>query len=236
MRLEVPLCRQTTDFTCGACATLMVWKYFDRKVQLSERNEFLIWTDIVALPFKFSSPYRIAAFFIKKGFETKLLMKQDTISEGITLLDCCQADPGERKLFLDFFKEYNMILKRRIASAIIDRKPAQPDIRRVLSTNSAVIALVDSYYSTKTRGAKKPLHLPHWIVVTGYEDEKFHVNDSINEKGLKIGKMMIESRILERAMDTYPRFGWPSALIFIGLKTNESDVQEEELRKRVEER
>jgi len=225
MRLEVPLYRQTTDFSCGACATLMVWKYFDGKVQLSKRNEFLIWTEIVALPFKFSSPYRIAAFFIKRGFETKLVMKQEEISEDITLLECCQADPAERKLFLNFFKEHNMILKRSIASAILDRKPTLRDIRRALSTNSPVIALVDSYRTAKARGARDPPHLPHWIVVTGCEDEKFHVNDSINELGLKNGKMMIESNVMERAMDTYPRFGWPSALIVIGLKTNESDVQ-----------
>jgi len=76
MRLGVTLCKQTTDFTCGACATLMVWRYFDRNVQLSKRNEFLVWMEIVALPFKFSLPYRIAAFVIKKGYETKLLMKQ----------------------------------------------------------------------------------------------------------------------------------------------------------------
>jgi len=230
MRLEVPLYRQTTDFSCGACATLMVWKYFDGKAQLSKRNEFLIRTEIVALPFKFSSPYRIAEFFINRGFETKLMMKQEEISEDITLLECYQADPAERKRFLNIFKEHNtqaviMSLKRSIASAILDRKPKLLDIRRALSNNSPVIALVDSYYTTKIRGAENPLHLPHWIVVSGYEDEKFHVNDSINEKGLKNGKTMIESHVLERAMDTYPRFGWPSALIVIGLKTNESNVQ-----------
>jgi len=104
MRIEVPLYRQTTDFTCGACATLMVWRYFDRKVQLSKRNEFLTWTEIIGLPFKFSSPYRIAEFFIKKGFETKLLMKQETSGIGKALLECCQVDPAERNLFLDFFQ------------------------------------------------------------------------------------------------------------------------------------
>ncbi|MGQ9759089.1 MAG: peptidase C39 family protein [Candidatus Methanomethylicaceae archaeon] len=55
MLLDIPLYTQTTDFTCGAYATLMVWKYFDRNVQLSKRNELLIWMEIVALPFKFSS-------------------------------------------------------------------------------------------------------------------------------------------------------------------------------------
>ena len=231
MRLEVPLYRQTTDFTCGACATLMVWRYFDRKVQLSKRNEFLIWTEIVALPFKFSSPYRIATFFIKKGFETKLLMKQETSSVTKTLLECCQVDPTERNLFLDFFKAYNTILKRRIALAILDRKPTLSDIKRALSTHIPAITLVDSYYTAKARGAKNPTHLPHWIVVTGYENDKFHINDSASESGLKSRKMMIEGFVLEKAMDTYPRFGWPSALIVAGLKARESDDQEDGFRK-----
>ena len=218
MRLGIPLYKQTTDFTCGACATLMVWRYFDRNVQLSKRNEFSVWTEIVALPFKFSSPYQIAAFFIKKGFETKLLMSQGISGEGKILLECCQTDPAERELFLDFFEKHNKILKRHIASAILDRNPTMLDIRRALSNHSPVIALVDSYFTSKARGAKDPPHLPHWIVITGYEGEKFHVNDSIHESGLETGKMVMNGRLLAKAMDTYSRFGWPSALIVVGLR------------------
>ena len=218
MILDVPLLRQTTDFTCGACATLMVWNSFDRKVKLSKQNEFLIWTKIVALPFKFSSPYRIAAFFIKKGFQTKLFMKQDAISERITLLECCQVDPAERKLFLNFFKAHNRILKRSIASAILDMKPTLHDVMEALSNHSPVIALVDSYYTIKTRGVRNPPHLPHWIVITGYEGEQFLINDSIQESSLTTGKITMEGQILAKAMNTYPRFGWPSALIVVGLK------------------
>ena len=130
MKDRVPLFMQTTDFTCGACATLMVWRYFDSNVQLSERNEFLIWTEIVRLPFKFSSPYRIAEFFVKKGFETKLLMKQENTSEDVTLLECCRVEPAERKLFLDFFQAYNRILKSRVTSAILNKKPTISDIKK----------------------------------------------------------------------------------------------------------
>jgi hypothetical protein len=196
----------------------MVWRYFDENVQLSKRNEFLIWTEIVAIPFKFSSPYRIAAFFIKKGFETKLLMRQGTSGRGRILLECCQTDPAERKLFLDFFKTHNGILKRHITSAILDRNPTMLDIRRALSSHSPAIALVDSYYTSKARGARNPPHLPHWIVIRGYEGEKFHVNDSTHESGLETGKMVVRGRLLEKAMDTYSRFGWPSALIVVGLR------------------
>jgi len=218
MRLGVPLYKQTADFTCGACAVLMVWRYFDRNVQLSKRNEFSVWTEIVALPFKFSSPYRIAAFFIKKGFETKLLMRQGMSGEGKILLECCQTDPAERKLFLDFFERHNEILKRHISSAILDRNPTMLDIRRALSNHSPVIALVDSYYTSKARGARDPPHLPHWIVIRGYDGEQIYINDSTHESGMKTGKMGMKGRILEKAMDTYSRFGWPSALVIVGSR------------------
>lgn len=211
----MPLYKQTTDFTCGACATLMVWNYFDRKAQLSKQNEFMIWTETAALPFKFSSPYRIAGFFIKKGFETKLIMKQEMSGEELTSLECCRAEPAERKLFLDFFKAYNEILKKQVASATQDRKPTLSDIRRALSAGNPAILLVDSYYTLKARGARNPPHLPHWVVVTGYEDEKIHINDSIHEIDLKPGKMVLESLVLKEVMDTYRRFGWPSALIVV---------------------
>lgn len=214
MRDRVPLFRQTADFTCGACATLMVWGYFDSNVQLSKRNEFLIWTEIVGLPFKFSSPYRIAEFFIKKGFETKLLMKQEANSEDITLLECCRVEPAERKLFLDFFQAYNRILKSRVASAILNKKPKMSDIKKTLSKHSPIIALVDSHYTATDKGARAPSHLPHWIVVTEYEDNRFHVNDPAQ------GKIIIEERVLEKAMDTYSRLGWPSALIVVESKAN----------------
>jgi len=214
MRGRVPLFRQTTDFTCGACATLMVWRYFDSNVQLSKQNEFLIWAEIVGLPFKFSSPYRIAEFFIKKGFETKLLMKREIISEDIMLLECCRVEPAERNLFLDFFKAYNQILERRVASAILDKKPTMSDIRKTLSNHSPIIALVDSYYTAAAKEAQAQSHLPHWIVVTGYDDKRFHVNDPAQ------GKIIEEERVLEEAMDTHPRFGWPSTLIVVKSKAN----------------
>ena len=214
MRGRVPFFRQATDFTCGACATLMVWRYFDSNVQLSKQNEFFIWAEIVGLPFKFSSPYRIAEFFIKKGFETKLLMKQEIISEDVMLLECCRVEPAERKLFLDFFQAYNRILRNRVASAILDKKPTMSNIRNTLSNHSPIIALVDSSYTATTKGARAPSHLPHWIVVTGYEDKKFHVNDPAQ------GKIIIEKRVLEEAMDTHPRFGWPSALIVVKSRAN----------------
>ena len=218
MRLRVPLYKQTTDFTCGACATLMVWRHFDGNVQLSKRNEFSVWAEIVALPFKFSSPYRIAAFFIKKGFETRLLMSQGISGEGKILLECCQIDPAERKLFLGFFEKHNEILRRHISSAILDRNPTMFDIRRALSNRSPVIALVDSYFTSKARGAKDPPHLPHWIVIRGYDGEQFYINDSAHESGLETGKMVVKEHLLKKAMDTHSRFGWPSALIVVGLR------------------
>ena len=214
MKDRVPLFRQTTDFTCGACATLMVWRYFDSNVQLSKRNEFLIWTEIVGLPFKFSSPYRIAGFFMKKGFETKLLMKQEINSEDITLLECCRVEPVERKLFLDFFKAYNRFLKNRVASAILNKKPTMSDIKKALSNHSPVIALVDSHYTATDKGVRAPSHLPHWIVVTEYDDKRFYVNDPVQ------GKIIVEERVLEKAMDTYSRLGWSSALILVKSKAN----------------
>ena len=214
MLLEVPLFRQSTDFTCGACATLMVWRYFDSNVQLSEWNEFLIWTEIVGLPFKFSSPYRIAEFFMKKGFETTLLMEQEINSEDITLLECCRVEPAERKLFLDFFQAYNRILKSRVTSAILNKKPTMSDIKKALSNHSPVIALVDSHYTATDKGVRAPSHLPHWIVVTEYDDKRFYVNDPVQ------GKIIVEERVLEKAMDTYSRLGWPSALILVKSKAN----------------
>ncbi len=216
-RLRVPLYRQTTDFTCGASATLMVWRYFDKKVKLSKRNEFLIWTDIMALPFKFSSPYRTAMFFLKKGFDTKLITKE-TGSDSGAPFECYQVDPAERKLFVNFFKAHSDILKRRIGWSILNRKPTITDIRSALFTRSPVVLLVDSYYTMEARGARNPSHAPHWIVVTGYEGEKFHVNDSIHEGCPRPGKMTMTGRILGKAMDTYSRFGWASALIVVEKK------------------
>ena len=217
-RLDVPFYRQTTDFTCGACATLMVWKYFDRRVELSRQNEFVIWTETAALPFKFSSPYRIAAFFIKKGFETKLTVKQTASLRGKAPLECCQVEPADRKLFLDFFKAYSAILEKRIASATLDKKPDLFDIRTALAGRSPVILLVDSYYTIRARGSRHPPHLPHWVVVTGLEGERFYVNDSIHETGLGPGKLALEARLLAEAMDTYRRFGWAPAMITVQSK------------------
>jgi len=196
----------------------MVWKYFDRGIELSRQNEFVIWTETAALPFKFSSPYRIAAFFIKKGFETRLTVKQTAGLRGKAPLECCQVEPADRKLFLDFFKAYGAILEKRTASATIDKKPDLFDIRTALAGRSPVILLVDSYYTIRARGSRRPPHLPHWVVVTGFEGERFYMNDSIHETGLRSGKLTLEARLLAEAMDTYRRFGWAPAMITVQPK------------------
>ncbi len=222
MLVDIPLCRQTTDFTCGACATLMVHNYFDGSVKISRRNEFTIWSDIVALPFKFSSPYRIAMYFTKNGFKTTLVMRRGTYGEARILRECCQTDPAERDLFVDFYNEYSTILERQVSSDQTHRNPVPGDITGALSNGSPVIALVDSYYTTKTRGSKNPVHLPHWIVVSGCENGRFHINDSISERGLKNGKIIVDEQILEKAMDTDSSLGWPPALIIVSEKAKKS--------------
>jgi hypothetical protein len=35
---------------------------------------------------------------------------------------------------------------------------------------------------------------------------------------MKTGKMVMEGRLLEKAMDTYSRFGWPSGLVIVGSR------------------
>ena len=214
MQLDVPLFRQTTDFTCGACATLMVLKYFDRKVRFSVRNEFLIWSKTAALPFKFSSPYRIAAFFVKERFETRLIMEHRA-STGKVPRECCDVDSSEQRLFLRFLNAHNAILKKKIASVTLGRKPTISDVKTALIGCTPVIVLIDSYYTDKIRGAQNLRHLPHWIVVTGYEGDLFYVNDSTCETRLKPGDTILESRLLRKAMDMQ-RVEWPPALITVG--------------------
>jgi hypothetical protein len=70
----------------------------------------------------------------------------------------------------------------------------------------------------KVRGMRNPPHAPHWVVVTGYEGEKFCVNDSIHEEYLRFGKITMTGHVLGKAMDTYPTFGWASALIVVEKK------------------
>ena len=88
------------------------------------------------------------------------------------------------------------------------------DIKKALSNHSPIIAIVDSHYTVTDKGVRAASHLPHWIVVTEYENERFHVNDPAQ------GKLIIEERVLEKAMDTYSRLGWPSALIAVKSKTS----------------
>ena len=96
--------------------------------------------------------------------------------------------------------------------AILDKKPTMADIKKALSDQSPVIALVDSHYTVTDKGVRAASHLPHWIVVTEYENERFHANDPAQEK------IIIEERVLEKAMDTYSRLGWPSALIAVSQR------------------
>ena len=160
----------------------------------------------------------MVAFFIKRGFETKLTVKQTASLRGKAPLECCQVEAADRKLFLDFFKAYTAILEGRIASAIVEKKPDLFDIRMALAGRSPVILLVDSYYTVRARGSRHAPHLPHWVVVTGFDGERFYMNDSIHEADLRPGKLTLEARLLAKAMDTYRRFGWAPAMITVRSK------------------
>lgn len=111
-----------------------------------------------------------------------------------------------------------MVLERRIASAIVEKKPDLFDIRMALAGRRLVILLVDSYHAIRARGSRYAPHFPHWVVVTGFEGERFYMNDSIHETGLRPGKLTLEVGVLAMAMETYRRFGWAPAMITVQSK------------------
>lgn len=176
MRLKVPLIKQKYKIGCGLAAMSMVYKYFGGKI--SERK---ISKEIGGLTKWGSFAVEHALMAQKLGFDVTChsynleyfepadikLSRAKLIKKTKTLIQKEKRTFNKRKL-----KGILRVLKSNINFKM--RIPSLNEIKKFLNEKMPVIVSVRLAAFSEE---KKDLKSGHYIVLTGYENDKFYYND-----------------------------------------------------------
>ncbi len=189
MKLKVPTIKQKHKVGCGAAAMSMVYKYFgkdisERKIEkkIGGFNKFGSFVTDHALMAKKLGFTVICYAYELEYFEPSdaKLSQKDLIKKTKTLIK------KERKRLA--IKELRSVLK--VLEDNINFKMEMPSlkvIKKNLDKKLPVIVPVNSVILFERKfGGKKDLDMGHYLVLTGYQKEKFYYNDPYHGKNYSI--------------------------------------------------
>ncbi|MDD5254210.1 MAG: peptidase C39 family protein [Candidatus Nanoarchaeia archaeon] len=177
---------QTTEYTCGSAALLMVLKHFD-KMQSNRENEFKIWMESALLPVRASSIYGLALYAKKLGLNPEIYVETKDYEypnyrfKSYKLKDVNQAKFSSN-LFLKEAEKNNI--------KIYEKNINLEDIKNFLKNNKILIARMNVGVIREHKAQS------NYVVIYGYGDKKFLVIDP------KSGKKVIPEEQFKEAFET----------------------------------
>ena len=180
MKLKVPIIKQKSKVGCGAAVMSMVYKYFGKDISEKEIEKeiggFLKFGSFAtdhALMAK-----RLGFVVVCHSYNLEYFEPNDAKLSRQNLIKRTKLLIKKEKKNLHK-KELNSILKvlrSKVAFKMI--MPSLDIIRKFLDKKLPVILIVNSVILFERKfGGKKDLDIGHYIVLTGYQKEKFYYND-----------------------------------------------------------
>lgn len=165
---RVPHYRQTLGFTCGPSALMMAMRAFDPKVRLDRLTELALWKEATSI-FSGSSHGGCGALGLalaarRRGFAAEVYVNH----RGVLLSD--RARLPERREVMRLLHEADLEEAAARAIPVAYRALKVDEIEAKFRQGWLPVVLVSTRY---VHGD----HDPHWIVVTGADDEAMYVND-----------------------------------------------------------
>jgi len=211
----VPYYAQTLDFTCGAAALLMAMKAIDESTTMDRSNEIRLWREATTV-FMTSGhggcgPYGLALAANRHGFPVRIY-----VSERTGMFVDSVRDEGKKAVIrlveLDFLRELRRngikVRTERVTAALIDQALARGEIPVLLISSSRL-------YGER---------FPHWVVVSGAEDQFYYVHDPYVDVDQGRSKAdSIDIPITKAEFERMLRYGKAAhqAALFIGPKTKQ---------------
>jgi len=189
MKLKVSTIKQKSEVGCGAAAMSMVYKYFGRDILEKEIEKeiggFLKFgsfaTDHALMAKKFG--FMVVCYsYNLEYFEPNdaKLSRQDLIKRTKFLIKKEKKNLRKKEL-ISILK----VLRSRISFKM--EVPSLKIIKNFLDKKLPVIVLVNSVILFERKfGGKKDLDMGHYLVLTGYQKEKFYYNDPYCGKNYSI--------------------------------------------------
>jgi hypothetical protein len=184
LKLPIPFYRQASEFTCGPASLMMAMKFFRPSLSLNRKLEFDIWREANLIESYGTSKEGLALAGARRGFDVYTMGRTlrhsfvDAIADKIPNIDYEMLE----LLYKDTRAKCKSMFLRNISSRVQLSK-----VKRVLAKSHVPILLT----STSLFGEKDGL--PHWVVITGYGEDSYYVNNPLG----KLPNTRLSSRILE---------------------------------------
>ncbi len=164
----VPYYEQSLEFTCGPAALMMAFKSLDPAIEMNRRLELQLWREATTI-FMTSGhggcgPYGLALAASRRGFRVDLYVTD----EGIHMIDSVRS--AQKKEVMQLVQEEMQEELESLGVPMHRTAVSAVEIEECLSGGGIPLVLISSWqiYNAKA---------PHWVVVTGFDDNFIYVND-----------------------------------------------------------
>jgi hypothetical protein len=170
VKLSVPFYRQASQFTCGPASLMMAMKFFRPTIQLNRELELDIWRESNLVESYGTSKEGLALAAARRGFSVYPMGPSHrhsfvgAIWHKIPMIDSKILEV----LYNDTRKKFRAM---RLKNA--NRKIELTLMKRILRKSHVPLVLT----STSLFGDEEAL--PHWIVLTGYSNTDWYVNNPL---------------------------------------------------------
>lgn len=199
IRMSVPHYAQTLDFTCGPSALMMVMKALDPTVEMSRALEMQLWREATTIFMGSghggSGALGLAVAAHRRGFDAEVTVSHT----GVLLADRARNDAKREVMRL--VQEIDLREARERGIPVACGRLGADDLERKAREGWLPIVLVSTFH---VHGD----HVPHWVVVTGFDAEAVAINDPwVDSAGGKTAVDMSDLRIPRKDFDRMARYG-----------------------------
>ncbi len=184
---EIPNYAQSEEFTSSAACAIMVLKYINKNFKPKKDDEFNIWHEAVNGSVWHGSKYGLAYALAKRGAKLHIISSNQkdegyerklAVYEGINL-DTLKASYNE-------IKEKAKAMKIKEVHGIVTVNT----IKNTLNNGNIPILLVNANLINPYLDPS-----PHWVVVKGYDEDSFYINDPYSDSTIAIEPHALKSAI-----------------------------------------
>ena len=166
--VRVPYYEQTLDFTCGSSALMMAMKALDPSMRFSRTLELRLWREATTI-FMTSGhggcgPLGLALSAVSRGFGAEVIVND----KGVPFLDSVRSE--EKKEVMKLVHEDMLAQVKKLSIPVQYGSARLQRIESRFKSGAVPIVLISLYHFYEEK-------VPHWVVVTGFEDRFVYVND-----------------------------------------------------------
>lgn len=197
--VRVPYYEQTLDFTCGSSALMMAMKTLDPKLRFSRALEIRLWREATTVFMNSGhggcGPFGLALSAAHRNFSVEVFVND----KRVPFIDSVRNE--EKKEVMRLVHEDMLGEIREFRIPVRYGGATLENIEDRFNSGAVPIVLVSLY---RLYGEK----VPHWVVVTGFEERFVYVNDPfVNHKREHTRTDCIDMPIAKRNFERMSRYG-----------------------------